>query len=512
MSCPMNSVRASWPCTWFTRKLSLMCILLKSPVRSWTVTSAMRPTSFDGSSARVSPTSCLLNISGARRLYQTLDFHLSLIFLAAARVFFSAMRATRRGGGYLRVPGERSGAGENHVHGLRGPRVRSGPARGGRLEVSPFLRHGLEHGDDRPGRVRLSVTVDLPFSEDDAAELAPVHRDQGEVHVAHEGRHEVVEHEEVEAAYREVPSPRPQEVVQPRELPRPVEGVPGESHHEHRGEVHEEEALLEGAVLPALVPPLRLRVHRRVFLIPACEAEEVGDEGNGHEEVILPREEEEAELPGPPHEVELEGVVDGEDSEGDHDVHGDRQVAEHGGLRKDTVAGEDEVRHQPDMGPVHDPQAQVMPLDLDLLPCAAVQLDRVFPSPRAPADEVEADKAQGDEEYRKAEGVGEGVERGRVSGAERFERHAGGRHDDLPAHQRVRVRGSLAPFADREGHGDSHAREEAHLAVRVRRREGSRETDLVLSALDAIPDEPGVRPRDGGRAGLVRRGEEVEGG
>src|SRR3990170_4103771 len=106
MSCPMNSVRASWPCTWFTRKLSLMCILLKSPVRSCTVTVAMRPTSFPGSSVRVSPMSCLLNISGARRLYQTLDFHLSLIFRAAARVFFSAMRAARMGGGYLRVPGE----------------------------------------------------------------------------------------------------------------------------------------------------------------------------------------------------------------------------------------------------------------------------------------------------------------------------------------------------------------------------------------------------------------------
>src|SRR6266566_6478039 len=80
-----------------------MCILLKSPVRSWTVTSVMRPTSLSGVSVGVSPRTCLLNMSGARRLYQTFAFHLSLIFRAAARDFFSAMRAARTNVRYLRV-------------------------------------------------------------------------------------------------------------------------------------------------------------------------------------------------------------------------------------------------------------------------------------------------------------------------------------------------------------------------------------------------------------------------
>src|SRR6267378_1590886 len=80
-----------------------MCILLKSPVRSCTVTSVMRPTSFPGSSVGVSPSACLLNISGARRLYHTFAFHLSLILRAAARDFFSAMRAARRSVAYLRI-------------------------------------------------------------------------------------------------------------------------------------------------------------------------------------------------------------------------------------------------------------------------------------------------------------------------------------------------------------------------------------------------------------------------
>src|SRR5438128_7597517 len=82
-----------------------MCILLKSPVRSCTVTSVIRPTSLPGSSVGVSPRACLLNISGARRLYHTFAFHLSLILRAAARDFFSAMRAVRKGEAYLRVLG-----------------------------------------------------------------------------------------------------------------------------------------------------------------------------------------------------------------------------------------------------------------------------------------------------------------------------------------------------------------------------------------------------------------------
>src|SRR5947208_951057 len=105
MSCPTNCVSASWPCTWLTRNASLMCILLKSPVRSCTVTSVIRPTSLPGSSVGVSPRACLLNMSGARRLYHTFAFHLSLILRAAARDFFSAMRAVRKGEAYLRVLG-----------------------------------------------------------------------------------------------------------------------------------------------------------------------------------------------------------------------------------------------------------------------------------------------------------------------------------------------------------------------------------------------------------------------
>src|SRR5207245_8222911 len=107
MSCPTNCVSASWPCTAFTRNWSLMCILLKSPVRSWTVTSVTRPTSLSGVSVGVSPRRCLLNMSGARRLYQAFAFHLSLILRAAARDFFSAIRGARRGVAYLRVLGWR---------------------------------------------------------------------------------------------------------------------------------------------------------------------------------------------------------------------------------------------------------------------------------------------------------------------------------------------------------------------------------------------------------------------
>src|SRR5436853_6262652 len=103
MSCPTNCVSASSPCTRATRNASLMCILAKSPVRSCTVTSVTRPTSLPGSSVGVSPRACLLNISGARRLYHTFAFHLSLILRAAARDFFSAMRGARKGGAYLRV-------------------------------------------------------------------------------------------------------------------------------------------------------------------------------------------------------------------------------------------------------------------------------------------------------------------------------------------------------------------------------------------------------------------------
>src|SRR3990170_4130735 len=80
MSWPTNCVWASEPRTSWTRKWSLMCILLKSPVRSCTVTSVMRPATFPGSSAGVSPITWRSNISGATRLYQPFAFHLSLTF------------------------------------------------------------------------------------------------------------------------------------------------------------------------------------------------------------------------------------------------------------------------------------------------------------------------------------------------------------------------------------------------------------------------------------------------
>src|SRR3970040_1737023 len=108
MSCPTNWVRASWPWTWWTLNWSLMCILLKSPVRSGPVPSAIRPMIFPGSSAIVSPRSCLLNISGGRMLYQPFAFQRSLILRAEVRVFFwacSAMRAARRRRGYITLFG-----------------------------------------------------------------------------------------------------------------------------------------------------------------------------------------------------------------------------------------------------------------------------------------------------------------------------------------------------------------------------------------------------------------------
>src|SRR3990172_832159 len=163
MSCPTNWVTASWPWTWFTRNWSLMCILLKSPVRSCTVTSAMRPTIFVGSSERVSPMSWRLNISGARRLYQTLDFHLSLIFLAAARVFFSAMRAARKGGGYLRVPGEA------HDH---------DPVPGG-----PGLENARMRGEERVERVRGHD--DVRCGMDLRADRGPAFEHEGVLEPAH---------------------------------------------------------------------------------------------------------------------------------------------------------------------------------------------------------------------------------------------------------------------------------------------------------------------------------------
>src|SRR6266699_6054479 len=128
MSCPTNCVCASWPWTWLTRKASLMCILLKSPVRSCTVTSVTRPTSLSGVSVGVSPSTCLLNISGARRLYHTFAFHLSLILRAAARDFCSAMEAVRKGGVYLRVRGKPFESTPSRYLAKRGTRSPRGPS------------------------------------------------------------------------------------------------------------------------------------------------------------------------------------------------------------------------------------------------------------------------------------------------------------------------------------------------------------------------------------------------
>src|SRR3990170_3406143 len=85
MSCPTNCVSASLPRTSWTLNMSLMCILLKSPVMSCTVTSVVRPMTFVGSSAGVSPITWRLNISGARRLNQPFAFHLSFTFRAEVR-------------------------------------------------------------------------------------------------------------------------------------------------------------------------------------------------------------------------------------------------------------------------------------------------------------------------------------------------------------------------------------------------------------------------------------------
>src|SRR3989441_2767695 len=169
----MNCVSASWPCTAFTRNWSLMCILLKSPVRSWTVTSVTRPTSLSGVSVGVSPSSCLLNISGASRLYHTFAFHLSLILRAAARDFFSAMQAARRGGRYLRVreggvAGGRSAdpTGET-IRPASASHVRGGPSSQAtnRVLVRPDLRaRALDRCPcaDRPARLDRCRLVARP--------------------------------------------------------------------------------------------------------------------------------------------------------------------------------------------------------------------------------------------------------------------------------------------------------------------------------------------------------------
>src|SRR5438093_4938596 len=160
MSCPTNCVSASCPWTWLTRNWSLLCILLKSPVRSWTVTSVTRPTSLSGVSVGVSPKSCLLNISGARRLYHTFAFHLSLIFRAAVRDFFSAIRASPKEGAYLTIPG--SAAPTSYRN--RDPDSNSGQwedqrNQKNRLEACPRLRRIGDDLDAERSRSRVPRDV-----------------------------------------------------------------------------------------------------------------------------------------------------------------------------------------------------------------------------------------------------------------------------------------------------------------------------------------------------------------
>src|SRR3989442_2084163 len=194
MSCPTSCVSASWPCTAFTRNRSLICILLKSPVRSWTVTSVTRPTSLSGVSVGVSPSSCLLNISGASKLYHTFAFHLSLILRAAARDFFSAMQTARRGGRYLRVR-ERAVAGGRSADPTGEPispasasQVRGGPSSQAtnRVLVRPDLRaRALDRCPraDRPARRDRRRLVARPRGF--RLRVHRAHRGLGPVHGQH---------------------------------------------------------------------------------------------------------------------------------------------------------------------------------------------------------------------------------------------------------------------------------------------------------------------------------------
>ena len=86
----MNAVLASCPSTDVTLNLSLMCILEKSPVRSWTVTSTVRPMTYSGSAEGVSPISVSLNMRGAWTLYHSFAFHLSFTLRPAAALTFFA--------------------------------------------------------------------------------------------------------------------------------------------------------------------------------------------------------------------------------------------------------------------------------------------------------------------------------------------------------------------------------------------------------------------------------------
>src|SRR5688500_14354386 len=90
----MNLVSALVPLTDVTWKSILMCISLKSFVRSDKFVEATRPRTLFGSSARVSAICTLLNMGGARMEYQALDFHLSLTLRAVVRARALAIART----------------------------------------------------------------------------------------------------------------------------------------------------------------------------------------------------------------------------------------------------------------------------------------------------------------------------------------------------------------------------------------------------------------------------------
>src|SRR5688572_30268870 len=102
----MNFVSALVPLTVWTWKSILMCISLKSLVRSERFVEATRPRTLFGSSAKVSAICTLLNIAGARIEYQAFDFHLSLTLRAVVRARALAIARTPQ----LRLATTREGA------------------------------------------------------------------------------------------------------------------------------------------------------------------------------------------------------------------------------------------------------------------------------------------------------------------------------------------------------------------------------------------------------------------
>ena len=129
-----------------------MCILLKSPVRSCTVTSVTRPMTFDGSSAGVSPITWRLNISGASRLNQPFAFHLSFTLRAEVRVGCFAMGSPPRSRGPYktfrarRIPEHVSSASSGAIRPSNRTSHRAAPPPEDELRRHP---EGRVHGEDQ---------------------------------------------------------------------------------------------------------------------------------------------------------------------------------------------------------------------------------------------------------------------------------------------------------------------------------------------------------------------------